>query len=298
MAPSGVPRPKVALVTSRAFADADADAPALASALARAGVDAETVPWDEPDWPWGGYALVVVRSTWDYVARRDEFLAWASSVERLANPAAVLGWNTDKRYLADLAAAGVAVVPTTYLGPGDQLAPQVGEFVVKPSVGAGAEDSARYGAGDLGPAQVHVASLTASGRRAMVQPYLDAVDSVGESTLVFFGGRLSHAVRRGPMLGRGSRRRPVDQEVGPRPATVDEVAAAEKVLWAAGRVVAGADVLLYARVDLLTGPAGAPLLLELEVTEPFLYLGYDGGAPARFAAAIAERARAAEAPGV
>ncbi len=286
----------MALVTSRAFAAADADGPRLAEALERAGVAAEAVPWDEPDRPWEDYSLAVVRSTWDYVSRREEFVAWATTVARLCNPAPVLRWNTDKQYLADLASAGVAVVPTSFLGPGDELAAPDGEYVVKPSVGAGAEDTARYGPGDLAVARAHVASLTARGRRALVQPYLGAVDSAGESTLVYLGGRLSHGVRRGPMLGRGSRRRPVDQAVGPLEPTGDEVAAAEAVLGAAARLVGGDAPFLYARVDLLAGDDGAPLLLELEVTEPFLYLGYAPGAAERFAAAIAERA-ASGAPG-
>jgi hypothetical protein len=123
----------------------------------------------------------------------------------------------------------------------------------------------------------------------MVQPYLAAVDEVGETGLLYVGGELSHAIRKGPMLsGPDSGTRPpglyLPERITTRPASDAEVEVAGKVLAA---VPGGPGRLLYARVDLIPGPDGSPLLVELELTEPSLYLGWSDGAADRFAAAVA-----------
>ena len=136
--------------------------------------------------------------------RRDDFLAWASSVPRLANPADVIEWNTDKRYLGELAAAGLPVVPTTWLSPGDVVVlPGSGRHVLKPAVGAGSLDAAAFSmhdAHEAAVAQAHVARLLATHQTVMVQPYLDAIDEHGETGLIFIGGEFSHAVNKSAML--------------------------------------------------------------------------------------------------
>ncbi|MBK5306977.1 MAG: hypothetical protein JJD92_09850 [Frankiaceae bacterium] len=255
----------------------DPDEPALVAALDRLGVRATGVPWDA-DVDWSAYDLVVVRSTWDYVERLPEFLAWADSVPRLANPAAVLRWNTDKHYLAELAAAGVPVVPTTYVE--GEFVPPPGEYVVKPTVSAAAMDTARYGPGDDAAATAHVERLRAAGRGVLVQPYLRAVEEHDETSLLFLGGVFSHGAMKGPVLVGDRALTPVETVIGPRDPSAAERAVAEQVL----SVVR--EPLLYARVDLLPGPDG-PLLLELELTEPFLFLDMAEGAKDRFASAIA-----------
>lgn len=258
----------------------DPDAPALVAALARLGVSAEPLPWDSGA-DWAAYDLVVVRSTWDYVARRDEFLAWADAVPRLANAASVLRWNTDKRYLAELAAAGVPVVPTEYV-EGD-WEPPAGTFVVKPTVSAGAEDTARYGPDDHQVARAHVERLRAAGRGVMVQPYLDSVETAQETSVLYVGGGYSHGARKGRVLSGTGALSPEAWDIGPRQPSPAERDVAEQVLAQVR------EPLLYARVDLLAGPDG-PLLLELELTEPYLFLGEEPGAADRFAWAIRSEA--------
>jgi glutathione synthase/RimK-type ligase-like ATP-grasp enzyme len=262
---------RVALAGCTAIRDPDEEL--LVGALARLGVQAEPHPWDS-DADWSSYDLVVVRSTWDYVGRRDEYLAWAESVPRLANPASVLRWNTEKTYLARLAAAGVPVVPTSW----DGTLP-AGEVVVKPTISAGARDTARYPADRVDEARAHVERLQAEGRGVMVQPYLRVVEEAEETSVLFFAGEYSHGARKGPVLDGPEPRSPGDTEIGPREPSAAERAVAEQVLAAVG------EPLLYARVDLLPGPDG-PLLLELEVTEPYLFLGTADGAADRFAAAV------------
>ncbi|GAC1610425.1 MAG: hypothetical protein NVS3B26_17130 [Mycobacteriales bacterium] len=256
---------------------ADPDAPNLLAALDRAGVRGGRAAWDA-DVDWSSYDVVVVRSTWDYVPRRDDFLAWASSVPRLANPASVLRWNTDKRYLDRLARAGIPVVPTTYVT--SDFEPPEGDYVVKPTVSAGAEDTARYGAGDADAARAHVDRLLAGGREVMVQPYLASVETEQETSLLYLGGAYSHGARKGRVLTGTGALAPSDWDIGGRTPSAQEHALADRVLAEVD------EPLLYARVDLLAGEDG-PMLLELELTEPYLFLSFSGGAADRFAAAIA-----------
>jgi hypothetical protein len=273
--------PRVALATAASFPELDEDGPALLVALAGEGLDVEVRVWDDPAVDWASYDLVVIRTTWDYWERHEEFLAWARSVPRLLNPASVIAWNTDKTYLGRLAEAGVPVVPTRYLTELDGWTPPDHDFVVKPTGSAGARDSAAYPAGDASAVE-HVRSLLAAGRVAMVQPYVRAVDSEGETAVLVFGGQVSHGARKGPVLavGGGIDNTVVSRQlVTPREPSPEEVALAEQVL----SVVSGwGDDLLYARVDLLPGP----VLIELEVTEPCLFLQHAPGSAARFAQAV------------
>jgi glutathione synthase/RimK-type ligase-like ATP-grasp enzyme len=227
---------------------------------------------------WSRYDLVLPRATWDYAERLDEFLDWARSVPRLLNPVALLEWNTDKqRYLTDLAAAGVPVVSTGFVEPGQAFEPPTGPFVVKPSISAGGRRSARFESGELGTAKSLVDRIHADGGTAMVQPHLGDVDEVG---LVYVDGRFSHAVRRRVPLPEAGEREVLylDEELAPA-----EAAESDRMIAEAALACAGTDP-LYGRVDLMAG-----VVLELEVTEPSLYLTYDEGAAARFAQAIARR---------
>lgn len=282
---------RIALVTCREFAELEPDERLVIPALAALGVLAEPVVWDDPSVEWASYDLAVVRSAWDYVDRRDDFLAWARSVPRLANRAEVLEWNTDKRYLRDLAAAGVPVVPTEWFEPGDEITlPEPGVYVVKPSVGAGARDAGRFDLGDASErelARKHSERLLDRGETVMVQPYLDAVDEVGETALLLFGGRLSHAIRKSALLS-GPDTDVVglfrEERITAREPSAAEVETAAAVLAAVPPVLS--DGLLYARVDLIPDADGRPVLLELELSEPSLFLAHDSGAAGRFAAAI------------
>jgi len=279
--------PRVALATAAHLPELDEDGPLLLAALADAGVDAEVRVWDDPSVEWASYDLVVLRTTWDYWDRREEFVAWARSVPRLANPAEVVEWNTDKAYLGRLAAQGIPVVPTDYVTSARGWQPPAEPFVVKPTVSAGGRDSAAYGGG-AAAARDHVASLVQQGKVAMVQPYLAGVDTEGETAVLFFDGAYSHGARKGAVLTPGQG---VDntidsrQLVTPRQPSADEIALASEVL----EVVRGwGHELLYARVDLLPGP----VLIELEVTEPSLFLRHADGAAARFAQAVRRAADA------
>ena len=288
--------PLVLLATCAELPDGDEDGAILLDALAARGVTARWAAWTDPEIDWTA-GLVVLRSTWDYTTDRDAFLGWVSSLPAVANDAAVVRWNTDKVYLDELAGAGVPTVPTTLAPPGtDVQFPDGVEFVVKPSVGAGSRGVGRFTADRAHAAEQHVAQLHAAGRTALVQPYLDAVDAAGETALVYLDGVFSHAVRKGPMLPDGVAHPVqgwelyVEERITARRPDAAELDVGAATL-AAVRDRFGADQ-LYARVDLLPGPAG-PVVVELELTEPSLFLQYgpDGADPAAmFAAAIAGRA--------
>ncbi|MFH9005035.1 RimK family alpha-L-glutamate ligase [Streptomyces afghaniensis] len=269
--------PRIALVTydSGPEPSKDQDLPLLVRALRDAGAEAVAVSWDAPGADWGGFDLAVIRSTWDYSWRTEEFAAWVercATLTRLANPPAVVRWNMDKRYLGDLAAAGVPVVPTRYIAPGEPAAlPDHQEYVVKPTSGAGARFAARYTHDEHETAVRQLKRMHAEGFTAMVQPYMRSIDSAGERALQFFGGRLLHASRKGAVLAPGT---PYDAEKVAHPnlrrwePTAAELDVAERALAA----VPGRSELLYARVDLVTGPDGQPWVMELELIEPNLFL--------------------------
>lgn len=288
-------RSRVALVTCDFFPDLYDDDVPLRDELRGRGLDVAAVRWDDPAADWSAFDLAILRSPWDYVPRRDAFVAWAQRVPRLLNPADVIAWNTDKTYLRDLAAKGLPVTPTSFVPPGETWPPPSGgEWVVKPTISAGSQDTGRY----LLPSQTslaatHVTRLTAAGRTAMIQPYLSGVDTLGETALLFFPdetGRLafSHAARKGPILTGPDEGEiaPGSEEITPRTPSPAELSAATQILTA---VPGGPDRLLYARVDLIPGPDGAPLLLELELTEPSLFLRTAPAAAARLAEAILAR---------
>jgi glutathione synthase/RimK-type ligase-like ATP-grasp enzyme len=281
---------RVAVATYEGLPGSDVDFPPLRAALAELGVTAEPAVWSDPAIDWAGYDLTVVRNTWDYTLRLDEFLAWADSVPRLANPAHVLRWNTDKRYLSELADAGVPVIPTLW-DPADLPAGEGWEeYVIKPAVSAGAKDTARWGPGEEDAAAEHLRALTAAGRTVMVQPYLAAIETAGETALIFIDGEFSHAARKAPILTRTGLpeiKGPSDSEgrITPAEPTTAELAVAELALGVADRD------LLYARVDVIPGADGEPVVLELELTEPALFLGHSQDAAGRLAAAIIRRIR-------
>jgi O-ureido-D-serine cyclo-ligase len=288
----------IALVTAASAAHLDEDLPPLVDALAARGHDADVVVWDDAGVDWSAYSAALVRSTWDYVPRREEFLAWAARAARatvLVNPPVVLAWCTDKHYLAELAGAGVPVTPTTFVEPGEDAAswrwPDDGsEVVVKPAVSAGSLDTARYRPDRRDEAVAHVGRLLAAGRSALVQPYLAAVDDDGETALVVVDGVASHAVRKGPILRDGTvfvEGLYAAEHLSARAPTDAELAVAGRAV----AVVAGVDggrVPLYVRVDLVPS-AGGPVVLEVEACEPSLFLTYAPGATDRLADALLAR---------
>ncbi|MGB0437330.1 MAG: hypothetical protein ACPGIJ_10220, partial [Mycobacterium sp.] len=175
--------PRIVLAGCPALPQGDGDDAGLVQALRGRGLHARWLSWDDPGVLRAD--LVILRATWDYIDRLDEFLAWTGSVPLLLNPPRVVAWNTDKRYLGDLAAAGVPTVPSAFFAPGEQVRVPAGEVVVKPAVGAGSVGALRFS--DAAEAVAHAAALQARGRTVLVQPYDRRVHD-GETALVFIRG--------------------------------------------------------------------------------------------------------------
>jgi len=231
---------------------------------------------------------VVLRSPWDYVERRDAFVAWCEGIgERLHNPPGVVRWNTDKRYLAELDAAGLPVVPTAFLSPSHPPAPIVlpdGPCVVKPAISAGSRDTASHH--DPKAAAEHAQRLLDEGRVVMVQPYVAEIDTAGETALLYFDGTFSHAIRKAPLLADGAAAVEglfAPENITPREPRPEERAVADHVV---AEVQRRFGRLLYTRVDLI---GTEPMVLELELTEPSLFFLHADGAAERYAAAIRAR---------
>lgn len=217
---------------------------------------------------------MILRATWDYIERLDEFLAWTRRVPNLLNGPDVVAWNTDKRYLADLAAAGVSTVPSLFFAPGEPVGALDGEVVVKPAVGAGSYGAQRFS--DEKAAHRHAEGLQAEGRTVLVQPYDERIAD-GETALVFVEGRQSHAFTKGPILPPPGATPEFDDS---GTYAEEQLSSAEPVaeLWevgyaalaaAAERLDMAPNEFLYSRVDVIGG-ADDPRLLELELVEPSL----------------------------
>lgn len=289
----------IALATCAEIPDLDTEGRLALHALQRAGATVEAAVWDDPDVAWERFDAVVVRSTWDYTTKRTAFLAWAGHVEEVSelyNPAAVLRWNSDKHYLHDLSEAGIPVVPSAFLEPGDR--PTAHPFaevdhVVKPAVGAGSLDAARHQPGSSASTR-HIERLLAQGRSVITQPYLNEVDTQGESALLYFAGAFAHSLRKAAILTPGRTAAEgalfIPEEMTPRAASAAERDLADGLLHALPGILTRRDITLtesplYARVDLLPSAEG-PLLLELELTEPSLFLDHAPGSAERFASAV------------
>lgn len=290
----------LAALTAIAARGEDEDFGPLRAALERHGIALEALAWDDPSVSWSRFAAVLLRSPWDYSERHREFFPFLerlAALRPLLNPYPVLRWNLDKRYLAELAAGGIAIVPTRILERPEEIPGEFADalaWVVKPAIGAGSRGARRFARERLAEAQAHAAELLAAGRGALLQPYRQEIEAGGETALVYFGGRLSHAVRKlAPLDPDGGAVRALfnPERITPHRPTPAERAAGRRVLDWLARRFPGHWPLAYARVDLLPAAEG-PLLLELELAEPSLFLGFARGAAARFARVLAGRLRA------
>lgn len=274
----------IAVVTSKDPRYVDPEVPVVAEALRAAGMSPHVVSWDD-ELDWAAYALVVVRSPWDYFDRVVEFYEWAARVQlvtRIVNPADVIRWNSHKGYLVELAAKGIPTVPTRLI-PGGSIDVDLqleecpwDEVVIKPAVDGGGREVLRARR-DSDVARLHAEALSAKGD-VIVQPFVPGIVD-GERSLVFLGGAFSHAVRKVPAEG--------DYRVqyfygGTELEHAPDTAELRVALWA---IDSAPGRLTYARVDLVDWE-GAPTLMELEAIEPDLYLRDTPDRLARFAAAI------------
>ncbi|MEP1125310.1 MAG: hypothetical protein ABJH68_15610 [Ilumatobacter sp.] len=288
------------LVTAEVASALDPDLLPLDAAMRRRLGDdrVRIVSWDDASVDWSCFDVVIVRSTWDYTDRLAEFLDWVDRVDAVTtviNDADVIRWNTDKRYLSDLEAAGFAIAPTVFVDPGDAPPAVTGVHVVKPTVGAGSSGARRCEPDEV---SAHVALLHSEGRTAMVQPYLDRLDELGETALCFVASPqtghlvLSHAFRKGAILTSTTVEQEGDlfakEQIDRRTSNDEEVGLARRVL--ASDVVRRRGRIMFARVDIApyrtSDGIDGHVVMELELIEPSFYFSTDPATVDTFADAL------------
>ena len=266
-------RARIAIATCADHSQLVPDDRPLLAALELRGIEAVPAVWDDGELKWERFDGCLIRSTWDYHEKHEAFLAWARGVTEqvpLFNSHELVAWNFEKGYLRELAAAGVPTIPTRWLERGDHhqleallTAEGWEEAVLKPAIDLGARNLRRVRVGDATD-QVALEELLAS-HDVMVQPFLPSIEAEGELSLVYIGGRFSHAVRKLPRDG--------DFRVQPSWGGNVQAADAAPAEIAIGKLALARLPAqpLYARVDLVRGPAGESFLIELELIEPLLF---------------------------
>jgi glutathione synthase/RimK-type ligase-like ATP-grasp enzyme len=280
---------RVAFATSHALKDLTDDDRTAVAPLARRGIEAVPAVWNDPKVKWESFEQVIIRSPWDYHRHGPEFLAWLSHLDRIGmpvqNPTPILRWNLDKIYLRWIEERGGSVVPTEFIEKGAALDLAAvlkrrgwHRAVVKPTVSAGGSDT-WITSETQAKADEKKARPLVDRCGLMIQPFLAEIETEGELSLLFFGGKYSHAVRKRPAGGDFR----VQTDYGgtvepalPSPATVRE---AQRIVDFRG------DELLYARVDGVVVDDEF-LLMEFEILEPQLFLPYHPQGAERFADAV------------
>ena len=287
----------IVLATCRDLPESEQDDRALHEALAERGVDFELIPWDDPETEWGMFDACLIRTTWDYDSRLEEYLAWvdhAGAVTRLFNPPEVIRWNAHKSYLRDLERVGVPVVATQWGKRGGEL--DVKDVVeergwdrgfIKPAVGATSVDTMRFDATSEGllAAQRHVDALIKQGD-VLIQPYLERVETQGERSAIFVDGAMTHSVVKRPVAGDYRVQNDFGASDEPVELTAEELRLTDMVCR-----VAETNHLLYARVDMLRDADDHAVVTEVELIEPSMFFRHSREAAEKLADALIARAR-------
>lgn len=265
----------------------DPDDRLLLSALRARGLTVEVAVWNDPSVDWSAARLCLLRSMWDYPKHYERFCNWLDSIERattVRNTVGLVRWNSHKGYLLDLARAGTPIVPTAWIQRGQRVELRTllvergwSEAIVKPARGSAAHDVLRVSLDETERGQAHLGRLLRD-QDALVQPYMHAVESYPERSLVFIGGAYSHAVSK----------RPFDTKLAIGDATARLVAPtpAEHAVAACAMTSLPGDAPLYGRVDVFRSGDGDAVVNEVELIEPALYLGAHPPAAGALADAI------------
>lgn len=296
---------RIALATCEDLPEWEVDDRPFHEALRSRHIDFDQPCWSDPKVDWSSYSCCLIRTTWDYADRCEEFVAWAertATLTRLLNPIETIRWNTCKSYLKDLESTGIPVIPTHWLESGESFdlrgildAHGWDTGFIKPRIGATARATFRFDPADgsLLDAQRHLAGLLET-EAALVQPYLSSVEEVGERSAIFIDGVLTHAVEKIPAPGDyrvqddfGAIDRPCELKPGERE-LVEEVM---RMLQAVPDWTGERDVLpLYARVDFLQ-QHDTPLINEVELVEPSLFFRHGPAAADALADSLIRRIR-------
>ena len=244
----------------------------------------EEVCWDQPDVEWQAFGAAIIGTTWDYSDRAELFLETLKQIEsrtRLFNSSAMVRWNSDKRYLKELAKNGAKLIPTQWIETPTESSVreafdvlQCDDLVVKRQVGAGAAGQYRLQRGDAVPVL---------DRAMMAQPFFPSIQTEGELSLIYVDGQFCHALIKRAVSGDYR----IQSSYG---GTEQAIEASAEDLASASSVLGSLEEMpLYARVDMLRAETGELYLMELEVIEPYLYPLEGPELGSRMAAAVERR---------
>lgn len=292
MNPSSSTQPMIAFVTCKSLPEITEDDQLIAQELCSRGIEVVSAPWDDPSQQWQKFRAIVIRSPWNYTLHFEAFKSWLEWIDEhdvtIFNPVPVLKDNINKTYLKDLESSGIPIVPTIWLLPSElerahQEISKKGwkEVVIKPAISADARRTYRIHVGT--PQELfETCNQVSQGTMVMIQPFLEDLAQVGEYSLLYYGGKLSHTVLKTPAIG--------DFRVqGKYGGTVKEVPAPEEAVRIGEQLNQSlVSSLLYARVD-LARYQDQFCVVELELTEPSLYFSQSKGAVARFCDALQDK---------
>lgn len=273
----------IAIASCKDLPDWEQDDVPFFKELEKLGVNYQILAWDS-DTNWSQFDACLLRTTWDYQERFNDFMQWVSSVSQqtqLINHQAIIDWNSHKRYLRELQQAGITITPSEWLLQGGDY--NVQELVnkhgwqkrfIKPLVGANARECLRFDATEEGfaTAQRHIDRLCLN-EDLVLQPYLANVETFGETSGIFFAGELSHGARKVPVKGDFRVQDDYGASDYPYHLNDDELEIAQKAI---AHVTQQVGAPLYARVDFLHHKDGAVFLNELELIEPSLFFRHGG----------------------
>ena len=253
--------------------DPDLDIPFAIKAAEQLEIDLVFANWNDKSIAWESFDAAVIRSAWDYVPVRDEFLQFAKKVEtrtKLFNSYDVMRWNTDKKYLSNLEIKGVPIIPTKFASNIDEALPAfswafgIAEAIaIKPTVGAGARLAGK--ATTEAEAIEFVKRILEAKRTAIIQPYVSSVDDEGEKAIIVINGEISHVAKKVPALTKGGH--------GDAAGQLEITSEIRDIVKTISNAVSEWDDLLFARVDVVR--MGKKLvLMELELTEPWLFMQF------------------------
>jgi len=253
--------------------DPDLDIPFAIKAAEQLEIDLVFANWNDKSIAWESFDAAVIRSAWDYVPVRDEFLQFAKNVEtrtKLFNSFDVMRWNTDKKYLSNLENKGVPIIPTKFASNIDEAMPAVSwafgiaeAIAIKPTVGAGARLAGK--ATTEAEAIEFVQRILEAKRTVIIQPYISSVDDEGEKAIIVINGEISHVAKKVPALTKGGH--------GDAAGQLEITSEIRDIVKTISNAVNEWDDLLFARVDVVR--MGEKLvLMELELTEPWLFMQF------------------------
>lgn len=260
---------RLGIATCRPLPEPDVDEELTLAAFRNRGIEAEMVDWHTQSG--AGFDLLLIRSTWDYPLLLNEFRDWVTNVPvPLLNPAEVVLWNLDKRYLVEL---DLPIVPTVF---GDEIPSEWRKFVVKPAVSCGSFRTQVFESAE--EAQELLAEIRQDSE-PMIQPYMASVDGEGERSIIWIGGEVTHAIRKEPRFHDS------DESVSSAYAPSEE-----EIAFAHRAISLVEHPLVYARVDVMRDDAGQLCLSELELIEPSLFLTQNPAAAEKLVDAVISRA--------